>query len=272
MTEAQDRNGGVALVLGASSGFGEAICLTLAARGMDIIGVHLDRRAGIEHVAEITQRITALGRSSWFFNINAASDEKRAATLDEIDARLAARAKGEKVRVLVHSIAFGSLRPVIAPIDRPDERLTRAQIEMTLDVMATSLIYWTQDLVARGHLAEHGRVLAMTSSGSTQMWPGYGAVGAAKAALEAYVRQLAVEGAGRGFTANAICAGVTQTPALQKIPGADGIVTRASARNPHGRLGSPQDVADAVAELVRTGTHWMTGNVIAVDGGELVSG
>jgi NAD(P)-dependent dehydrogenase (short-subunit alcohol dehydrogenase family) len=272
MDEKTDGSGGFALVLGASSGFGEAIALALAARGMDIVGVHLDRRAGVEHVAGLAARIEAMGRAAWFFNVNAASDEKRKATLDEVDARLAARAKGERVRVLVHSLAFGSLRPMIPSAAAPDDKLTRAQIEMTLDVMATSLVYWSQDLVARGHLASHGRVLAMTSSGSTQMWPGYGAVGAAKAALEAYIRQLAVEGAGRGFTANAICAGVTRTPALEKIPGAEGIVARATARNPHGRLGSPEDVARAVAELVRPGTDWMTGNVIAVDGGETVAG
>lgn len=272
MTETREELDGFALILGASSGFGESIALALARRGMDIIGVHLDRRAGIERVAALTERIEAMGRAAWFFNANAASDEKRAATLDAVDARLAERGRGERVRVLVHSLAFGSLRPLIAPSESPGEQLTRAQLEMTLDVMATSLVYWSQDLVARGHLAHHGRILAMTSSGSSQMWPGYGAVGAAKAALEAYVRQLAVEGAGRGFTANAICAGVTETPALEKIPGAEGIIARATQRNPHRRLGTPNDVAEAVAELVRPGTDWMTGNVIAVDGGELVSG
>jgi NAD(P)-dependent dehydrogenase (short-subunit alcohol dehydrogenase family) len=272
MSDTTSGNGGFALVLGASSGFGEAMCLALAARGLDIVGVHLDRRAGVERVELLAKRIEAMGCTAWFFNVNAASDEKRKATLDDLDARLTARGDGAKVRVLVHSLAFGSLRPIIATADAPADQLTRAQIEMTLDVMATSLVYWTQDLVARGHLTRHGRVLAMTSSGSTHMWPGYGAVGAAKSALEAYIRQLAVEGARRGFTANAICAGVTKTPALDKIPGSDGIIARASARNPHGRLGTPEDVAEAVAELVRPGTDWMTGNVIAVDGGELVAG
>lgn len=272
MDESVRGNEGFALILGASSGFGEATALALAASGMDIIGVHLDRRAGQEHADALVKRIEAMGRTAWFYNVNAASDEKRRATLDDLDARLAARAKGERVRVLLHSIAFGSLRPMLAPAETPADQLTRAQIEMTLDVMATSLVYWSQDLVSRGHLGAHGRVLAMTSSGSTQMWPGYGAVGAAKAALEAYIRQLAVEGATRGFTANAICAGVTRTPALEKIPGSDGIIARATGRNPHGRLGTPEDVARAIAALVRPETDWMTGNVIAVDGGETVSG
>ena len=72
-----------AVILGASSGFGEATALALAARGMDIIGVHLDRRAGQEHADALAKRIEAMGRTAWFYNVNAASDEKRRATLDD---------------------------------------------------------------------------------------------------------------------------------------------------------------------------------------------
>ena len=263
---------GFALILGASSGFGEATALALAARGMDIIGVHLDRRAGQEHADALAKRIEAMGRTAWFYNVNAASDEKRRATLDDLDARLAARAKGERVRVLLHSLAFGSLRPMLAPAENPADQLTRAQVEMTLDVMASSLIYWTQGCLAKGWLAKDGRVFAMTSSGSSVAFPAYGAVGAAKAALESYVRQIAVEGAPRGLTANAICAGVTRTPALEKIPGHEALEAKGLARNPMGRLTTPDDVADALVALSSPATPWINGNVIYVDGGEMAAG
>ena len=112
----------------------------------------------------------------------------------------------------------------------------------------------------------------MTSAGSLAAWPAYGAVSAAKCALESHIRQLAVELAPRKITANAIMAGVTQTPALEKIPGSDALVATALARNPHKRLTTPDDVARCLVELARDGTSWLTGNVLRVDGGEAIAG
>jgi NAD(P)-dependent dehydrogenase (short-subunit alcohol dehydrogenase family) len=112
----------------------------------------------------------------------------------------------------------------------------------------------------------------MTSAGDHVVWKSYGAVSAAKAALESHIRQLAVELAPLGITANAIKAGVTDTPALRKIPGNAAITGAAQARNPSGRLTTPQDVARCLVALAAEGTEWMTGNVINVDGGEDVAG
>jgi enoyl-[acyl-carrier-protein] reductase (NADH) len=200
-----------------------------------------------------------------FHNANAASDEDRAQGL----ARLReAMGEGDRVRILLHSLAFGTLRPMIGEADV----LGRRHVEMTLDVMASSLVYWAQDLVHGGLLGEGGRIFAMTSSGSLAAWPSYGAVSAAKCALEAYVRQLAVELAGRGITANAIMAGVTRTAALDKIPGSDELARRALERNPHRRLTTTEDVARCLVALAHPGTAWMTGNVLKVDGGESIAG
>jgi NAD(P)-dependent dehydrogenase (short-subunit alcohol dehydrogenase family) len=94
----------------------------------------------------------------------------------------------------------------------------------------------------------------------------------AKSALEAAIRQLAWELAPLGTTANAICAGVTDTPALRRIPGHDHLVATALGRNPHGRLTTPEDVASALVAFADAGCGWVTGNVIRVDGGEGVAG
>jgi enoyl-[acyl-carrier-protein] reductase (NADH) len=112
------------------------------------------------------------------------------------------------------------------------------------------------------------RIYAMTSAGGHSVIPNYGAVSAAKAVLESHIRQLAFELAPCGITANAIQAGVTITPGSSKIPGIEKLAEFAKVRNPGGRLTTPEDVAQAIAALMDDRTHWMTGNVIRVDGGE----
>jgi enoyl-[acyl-carrier protein] reductase III len=247
---------GFSLVLGASSGFGAAACLRLAEAGSDIIGVHLDRRSTMPAVEELQKKIRAFGREAWFFNVNACDEEKRTEVLNEVAKRFTERGKGEKVRVLLHSLAFGTLKPLVAP--EPGEQLTQKQMDMTLDVMAHSLVYWVQDLLGRNLLREE--------------WAGYGAVSAAKAALESHCRQLALELGPRGITANAICAGVTDTPSMNKIPNAENLQSVAIRKNPSHRLTRPEDVANALVALAQTCTYWLNGNVLFVDGGEAHSG
>lgn len=254
-----------ALVLGASSGFGEACARALAAAGYDIAGVHLDRKAGLEQVERIKTDITGSGRRALYFNVNAADEARRGEVLDALQADVSAH--GGAVAVLMHSLAFGTLKAYIG-----DDPLSKANIEMTLDVMAHSLVYWAQDVVKRGLMPRGGRVFSMTSSGSTRVIPTYGAVSAAKSALESHTRQLALELAPQGITVNALRGGVTETPAARKIPGSDRLFEEGRRRNPHKRLTTPPDVAQAVVALCHPGTDWITGNVINVDGGEEISG
>jgi NAD(P)-dependent dehydrogenase (short-subunit alcohol dehydrogenase family) len=256
-----------ALILGASSGFGEATSLELARNGYNIIGVHLDRRSTLPHAEQVIGDVRATGRRALFFNVNAADPERREEVLVRASEEME---RPDTVAVLLHSLAFGNLRPYIA--DAPGDEITAAQMDMTLTVMAHSLVYWTQDLVRRGLMRQGGKVFAMTSAGGTRVLPNYGAVSAAKAALESHVRQLAMELAPRGIAINAIRAGVTDTPALRKIPGHEAIAETALKRNPAGRLTTTDDVARAIAALCRPGTEWMTGNVIGVDGGEDIIG
>ena len=216
------------------------------------------------HVEEVKADITGTGQRALYFNVNAADEQKRQEVLDALAADI--KQNGGTIAVLMHSLAFGTLKPYLG-----GDSLSKANIDMTLDVMAHSLVYWTQDVVKRGLLGRGARVFSMTSSGSTRVIPSYGAVSAAKAALESHTRQLALELAPHGVTANALRGGVTRTPASERIPGSDVLFTEAARRNPYRRLTTPQDVANAVVALCSPGTDWVTGNVINVDGGEEVT-
>jgi enoyl-[acyl-carrier-protein] reductase (NADH) len=264
-----------ALILGASSGMGEATARALAAAGYHICGIHLDFRAGLQHVAELKADLEAAGAKALYINMNAADDEKRAGALAQLGAAFGESRKAGRdpyVRVVMHSLAFGSLVPFIA--DDPKAAVDRKKMEMTQDVMANSLVYWVQDLYRGGFLGDGSKIYAMTSEGSSRVVPSYGVVSSAKAALESHVRQLAME-LGRlqsGITVNAIRAGVTMTPALMKIPEHDMIIAAARNRNPTGRMTTTQDVAGAIVALSGEGTGFISGEIIGVDGGEFVTG
>ena len=145
-----------ALILGASSGMGEATALALAAAGYRICGIHLDFRAALQHVDEVKAKIAAAGSEALYSNMNAADDEKRAGALAALGERFdRSRAEGRHpyVRVVMHSLAFGSLVPFLA--EDPKGAVDRKKMEMTQDVMANSLVYWVQDLW-RGGFLERG--------------------------------------------------------------------------------------------------------------------
>jgi enoyl-[acyl-carrier protein] reductase III len=264
-----------ALILGASSGMGEATATALAEAGYRICGIHLDFRAGQTHVEEVKARIEATGSEALYVNMNAADDEKRGTALRMLHERFeTSRGQGRHpyVRVMMHSLAFGSLVPFFH--EDPKQAVDRKKMEMTQDVMANSLVYWAQDLWRGGFLESGSRIFAMTSEGSTRVVPSYGVVSSAKAALESHVRQMAMEFArlGSGVTVNAIRAGVTMTPALLKIPEKDAIIEAAIRRNPTGRMTTPRDVANAILALSGDGANFINGEVIGVDGGEYVTG
>jgi NAD(P)-dependent dehydrogenase (short-subunit alcohol dehydrogenase family) len=264
-----------ALILGASSGMGEATAITLAKAGYRICGIHLDFRAALAHVDEVKSTIEAAGSEALYINMNAADDEKRGAALQALRERFdRSRAEGREpyVRVVMHSLAFGSLVPFLT--EDPKAGVDRKKMEMTQDVMANSLVYWVQDLWRGGFLGQGSKVYAMTSEGSTRVVPSYGVVSSAKAALESHVRQLAMELArqGTGATANCIRAGVTVTPALLKIPESQTMIDITLKRNPTGRMTTPYDVANAILALSGEGTEFINGDIISVDGGEFITG
>jgi NAD(P)-dependent dehydrogenase (short-subunit alcohol dehydrogenase family) len=138
--------------------------------------------------------------------------------------------------------------------------------------MGTSVLGWAQALLERRLFADDARIFGLTSEGNEVAWKGYAAVAAAKVALESIARSMAVEFAPYGIRSNVIQAGVTDTRALQAIPGSDQLKAQARLRNPFGRLTTPRDVANVIYLLSTAEAGWINGEVIRVDGGEHISG
>jgi NAD(P)-dependent dehydrogenase (short-subunit alcohol dehydrogenase family) len=303
-----------AVILGGSSGFGLATAKRLGALGMSVCAVHRDRRAMLAKIEPEFEKIRAGGTRLLTMNTDALDAEKRREVVSEL-----AEAMGSgRVRVLLHSVAFGNLKLLVAeaaaktrhsaaaelagrlgvdedklqtaidevfaaghaqalglaspPAYSDKHFLDEEDFSRTIHAMGTSLLGWVQELFSRGLFARDARVFGLTSEGNEVAWKGYAAVAAAKVSLESLARSIAVEFAPYGIRCNVIQAGITHTPAQDAIPGSAHMRAQALARNPMGRLTTPEDVANVIGLLATDEAGWINGEVIRVDGGEHISG
>ena len=250
----------IALILGGSSGLGAATAIKLAQQGYDLILVHRDRRSDMDEVEKKFNTIKENGANCHSFNTDAIHPNKQGELWSKIKTVL----QGAKIKVLVHSIAKGNLKPMVGK----EDVLTNQDFQLTVQAMGISLYDWVRQISQDGCFSGDARVIAFTSEGSMRPIPNYGAVSAAKSALEAIVRSIALEYTPKGIKANCIQAGITDTKALRMIPGHEILLANALQRNPNKRLTTPQDVANAAYLLTLPEANWITGSVIKVDGGE----
>jgi enoyl-[acyl-carrier protein] reductase III len=254
-----------ALILGGSAGLGLASAKKLALHGCNIIIVHRNSRADAEMIGREFDEIRSNGVDLISFNKDAMSAEKRGAIIEDMLEKLGGEGK---IRVLLHSIAKGNLKPMIA-----DENiaLQNDDFHLTLESMAISLYDWTKLLFEKKMFAADARVISFTSEGNKKAFKTYAAVSAAKAALEAITRNIALEFAAYGIKANCIQAGVTNTLSFRMIPGHEELEKAAIRRNPFKKLTTPEDVANVVYLLSKDEAAWINGTIIIADGGEHIN-
>ncbi len=263
------------LVLGGSSGFGLATAKKLSSAGMSVCLVHRDRKGAMERIEPAFAEIRAHGNGFLALNLDALSAEGIQTTLREL---AAAMGPTGKLKVLLHSIAYGNLKPIAPVADVSlqaiygDALIEDEDMARTIFSMGTSLLSWVQAVFKAGIFDADARVFGLTSEGNETAWRGYAAVSAAKTALEAVSRSIAVEFAPYGIRSNIIQAGVTDTPALNAIPGNQAMKAAAIARNPYKRLTVPEDVAGVIFLLSQAEAAWVNGSLIRVDGGERIAG
>lgn len=153
-----------------------------------------------------------------------------------------------------------------------DSLLGEEDLQRTVWMMGYDYLLWGRELCTEGLLTKDARLVAMTSEGNEVAWRGYAAVSAAKCALEASCRAMAVELAPYGARSYVVQAGITDTPAGNAIPNFDLMKAAARLRNPFHRLTTPEDVAETIHALCLPGFSWANGALIRVDGGEAISG
>lgn len=254
-----------AVILGGSSGLGLATAKKLARHGMNICVIHRDRRSLLPQIEDDFSQIKDTGIELLAFNEDAFKEDRRNEIIDRLKASLGSKGK---IRALVHSVAKGNLKPMISG-EKPN--LKNDDFHLTLDVMAISLYDWAKALFNENLFTSDARIISFTSEGNTKAWKNYAAVSAAKTALEAITRNIALEFASFGIRANCIQAGVTDTSSLRAIPGSDQIKEHALFRNPFNRLTKPGDIANVVYLLCKDEAAWINGSIIPVDGGEHIS-
>jgi enoyl-[acyl-carrier protein] reductase I len=255
-----------AVILGASSGLGLATAIKLASCGMNLCLLYRVRKSELPDInAKYQELIDQYGINILHFNLDAIKAENRKSVIANLHESLA---ENGKVKVLVHSIAKGNLKPMISDTDPV---LQSDDFRLTIESMAISLYDWTTALFNQELFSADARIISFTSEGNTKAWKNYAAVSAAKVALEAITRSIALEFAPYGIKCNCIQAGITDTAALRMIPGHQDLIEHSLKRNPSGRLTTPQDVADVVYLLTRDEAKWITGTIIPVNGGEHLS-
>ena len=243
-----DLTGKSALVTGGSRGIGRAIALRLATQGADVAFSYKGNAAA---AGETVAALEALGRRALAVQADV-SDVAAAETV--VKATIAAFGK---VAILVNN----------AGITR-DDLIMRMSEDAWREVLETNLFgaFWMIKAVTRPMLkAKGGRIINMTSVSGQAGQTGQANYSAAKAGLIGLTKATARELASRGITCNAVAPGFVLTELTEGLP--DALKDEITSRTPLGRFGTTQEIADAVAFLASDEAAYITGQVLAVDGG-----
>ncbi|KAF2199539.1 NAD(P)-binding protein [Delitschia confertaspora ATCC 74209] len=269
----QDLEGKVAVVTGATQGIGRSIALNLATRGASILGTYSS--------PESAHNFDTLHHT--INDLYSRSNHRYTPKLFGLVANI-------KVLLSTHAICEAIENEFFGKVDilvlNASHNVRPKLGEATLDDIADSLtanIQWpamlVEDLVRRNLFQYNSRVITISSDRVRSPNPGSAIYSASKSALESLTRSWAVELplTFPGTTANAVSVGLTDTPQLREFPGEvveklkEEIVPKVRVQK-GGRMGFAEDVSDVVGWLVSEKSRWVTGSVVAANGGAIFIG
>jgi 3-oxoacyl-[acyl-carrier protein] reductase len=237
----------IALVTGAGRGIGQAISLKLAGAGADVVCVDLKT----EFCDETVQKVQALNRKAWSFAANVAE----AASVEAVAEQILAAAG--RVDILVNNAGITR--------DQLLMRMSEADWDAVLDINLKGTFLVTKAFIRAFLKQRSGRIISIASVIGLIGNAGQCNYAASKAGVIGFTKSVAREIASRGVTANAIAPGFIQTAMTDKLnqEQKDAILRQI----PLGTLGQAEDVADAALFLASPAARYVTGQVLAVDGG-----
>ncbi len=245
--------GKVALVTGAARGIGRAVARKLGAAGADVVVNYYNSH---DEAETLCAELRAWGR-------RAVAVQGSVGVPDSVDEIFAQVGKEfDRIDIVVSNAASGVLKPAM--------EMSLKHWRWCMEINAFALDLLAQRAVPL--MTDGGRIIAMSSLGAQRAMPGYGFIGASKAALESLVRTLAQELGPKNIRVNAVSAGVVDTDALQYFPNREQLLANFAERTPAGPVLTPDDVAGAVYLLCLPEAAMITGHTLVVDGGFCISG
>ena len=245
--------GKVAIVTGSSRGIGRAIAERLGRDGASVVVTYAGNRDKAEAVVQAIESTGSNTGASLLPKAIAIQVDVR--KLEDVRALFEkAVEQFGKVDILVNNAAGKNIFKLTA-------EMTEDEYDSMFDI--TRGVYFTLQQAAH-HLADGGRIVSISTSGTAMAIPAGGAYSGCKAAIEHFSAALAKELGARGITVNTVSPGVTETDGLVLEPDQ---VNQMIAQTPLGRLGQPADVANVVALLVSDDAHWITGQSVRANGG-----
>jgi enoyl-[acyl-carrier protein] reductase III len=241
------------LITGGTKGIGLAIARRFAADGAEVfLSYREDTAAAAAAVAGIERR----GGSAVAIQADVGSPQGSRRLIDEVAART------DHLDLMVH----GAVKVLVGPLLDLDQ----AELAQAITLNGTLLVFLTK--AALPLFKQGGSIIFLSSRGSRQNVPSYGAIGAGKALAESLVRYLVPELAPRGIRINCIAPGTLDTEAVRNLFGenTDAFLASEAAGNPSGRNVTHDDYIGLVAFLASPAASMIQGQVIFVNGGQYV--